>query len=66
MVENANGVMVPELTILSTAYRKFHFGRCETVTEQFGEVGPLDPDETTGEPIDGDEIIDALLVACNL
>jgi len=67
MHEDANGVMVPDSTILYQAQGSFREELNEIISELFGETGPLDPDIGINmEPIDDDEIIDALLVTSNL
>ncbi len=65
MYENANGVMVPDSVMLRDVHHAFHYGELVTVSELFGDVGPL-----TGAPcleaIDDDPTINALLAAANI
>jgi len=65
MYEDANSVMVPDSTALREVYHVFHYGVPQTVSELFGEVGPLDPNLSL-EVIDDDPAINALLAAENL
>lgn len=63
--EDANGVMVPESTALREIYHAFHYGVPETVSDLFGDIGPLNPAPCL-EAIDDDPTINALLAAQNL
>lgn len=66
MYEDTNDVMHPDSTVLREVHHTYHYGANETVTEKYGEVGPLDLDSHNMEPIDNDKTIDALLAAHNL
>jgi hypothetical protein len=70
MYEDANGVMVPDSTMLREIHHVFHYGVAETVTELFpdewdGVTGPIN-EAPCLEPIDNDPTINALLAAEDL
>lgn len=70
MLEDANGVMVPDSTMLREVHHVFHYGAADTVSELFGDewdgvTGPIN-EAPCLEPIDNDPIINALLTAANL
>lgn len=68
--DTANGIMVPDRTILREIHRTFHYGPGETVLDLFGhewdsEIEPV-IETPCLEPIDNDPTINALLAAENL
>lgn len=70
MYENANGVMVPDSTVLREVYHTLHYGVADTVSDLFGDdwdgvTGPLN-EAPCLDPIDNDPAINALLDAENL
>ena len=65
MYENANGIMVPDNTVLRELYHAFHYGEPVSASKLFDDSDPLDPAPYL-EPIDDDPIINALLAAENL
>lgn len=65
MYEDTNGVMVPDSTVLRDVYHAFHYGVAETVTELFGDTGPLN-EASCLEAIDDDPTIETLLAAYGL
>lgn len=70
MYEDANGVMVPDGTLLREAHHVFHYGVADTVSALFGEewdgvTGPIN-EAPCLEAIDNDPTINALLAAANL
>lgn len=70
MFENANGVMVPDSTMLREVSRAFHYGGADKVSDLFdddwdGVTGPIN-EAPCLEPIDNDPAINALLTAANL
>ncbi len=66
MYEDANGVMVPDSTVLREIHHTFHYGVAETVIEKFADIGSLRDAAPCLEPIDDDPTINALLAAENL
>jgi hypothetical protein len=65
MHEDANGIMIPDSTALQEVHHMFYYHVAETVSELFGDVGPLNI-ATCLEPIDDDPTINTLLTAANL
>lgn len=70
MVEDANGIMVPDSTMLREVSYAFHYGGADTVSAMFDEnwdgvTGPIN-EAPCLEPIDNDPAINALLAAANL
>lgn len=65
MYEDANGVMVPDSVVLREFHNAFHYMGPLSVTELFGDIGPLN-EAPCLEPIDDDPTINALLAAANL
>ncbi len=65
MYEDINGVPVPDSTVLRDLHSAFGANTGETVTDLFGDTGPLN-EAPCLEPIDDDPTINALLAARNL
>lgn len=70
MFEDANGIMVPDSTVLRDVHHTFHYAVSDTVSDLFedgwdGVTGPIN-EALCLEPIDNDQTINDLLDAANL
>ena len=69
MVEDGNGVLHPGQEVVRDIHATLRQDRLpwsNTVLNLYDDQGPLDMNLNTGEPIDDDEALDALLAASDL